>query len=392
MLTDADREEAKDNIWKNNQTVWHAWEPECDACGLPESELKSPKDQLLSCSGCLVAKYCSKECQKKDWSKGHKTQCHIYEANRKLSSIFAKSLGPGTINDPKLSLAEKHCQWNFLNIHNHLVIAAVALKNDKKFAGTANVALLLSMSKDRAGSKYEHRTFFIDRVLLLDRDASDSAARVAGWTKGSMKNPQKEAERTDRHHFKLMAGWCSLPGDQVSSTQMWQHPCSDVVDHVLPPGFDLNRYVTHVNRGITHFHASFWPLPRNISDADIESAKVPAGWREHALRHHQLLSGLKGGQSIVGYVHADGTREPFFKGSDGGHFRRCAPGETDSDGPAEYKKLLTDPSKMVRLLSKHLEIFEHEQNVKMTKNITRFDPRLTMEEVKKIVFPGHSEE
>jgi hypothetical protein len=38
----------------------HAWEPECDACGRPESSLgDSVKDQLLSCSGCLVAKYCS---------------------------------------------------------------------------------------------------------------------------------------------------------------------------------------------------------------------------------------------------------------------------------------------------------------------------------------------
>jgi hypothetical protein len=35
---------------------------------------------------------------------------------------------------------------NFLNVHNHLVIAAAALKNDKKFAGTANVALLLSVA------------------------------------------------------------------------------------------------------------------------------------------------------------------------------------------------------------------------------------------------------
>ncbi|KAJ7145704.1 hypothetical protein C8R44DRAFT_1119 [Mycena epipterygia] len=103
---------AKENIWKGNVTVWHAWEPECDACGCPESSLKPPAtDQLLSCSGCLVAKYCSKKCQKEDWSKGHKNQCHLFEANRKLSSVFAKFLGPGTINDPTLSLADKFPQW-----------------------------------------------------------------------------------------------------------------------------------------------------------------------------------------------------------------------------------------------------------------------------------------
>ncbi|KAJ7806894.1 hypothetical protein B0H14DRAFT_3152785 [Mycena olivaceomarginata] len=105
---------------------------QCDACGRPESSLEHPKDQLLTCSGCLVAKYCSKQRQKKDWSNSHKGQCHLYEVNRKLSSVFAKSLGPG----------------NFLNAHNHLVIAAAALKNDEKFAGirVANVAISLSLS------------------------------------------------------------------------------------------------------------------------------------------------------------------------------------------------------------------------------------------------------
>ncbi|KAJ7721280.1 hypothetical protein B0H16DRAFT_376285 [Mycena metata] len=99
---------AHDGIWDGNETVWHAWEPECDACGRAESSLK---EQLLSCSGCLVAKYCNKQCQKQDWNGGHKTQCHLYEANRKLSSVFAKSLGPGTVNDPKFNLADKLAEW-----------------------------------------------------------------------------------------------------------------------------------------------------------------------------------------------------------------------------------------------------------------------------------------
>ncbi|KAJ7147225.1 hypothetical protein C8R46DRAFT_1129723, partial [Mycena filopes] len=279
-------------------------------------------------------------------------------ANRKLSSVFAKSLGPGTINDPKLSIADKVVQWNFLNAFNHLVIASAALKNNKALAGTANVAILLSLANDRAGSKYEHRTFFIDRVLLLNRNASDAAARVAGWTKSSVADPQKLAERTDTNHFKLMSGWCSLPGDQVSATQMWTYDRVDATTHVLPPGFTLNRYITHVNRGITHFHASFWPLPRHLSDADVESTQPSQEWKAHAARHDRLLAGLKGGQEIIGRIHADGTREPWYKGSGGGHFRRCAPGETDMDGPPESKKPLLDPSKMVQLISKHLDIFE----------------------------------
>ncbi|KAJ7743367.1 hypothetical protein B0H16DRAFT_1561574 [Mycena metata] len=366
---------AHDGIWDGNETVWHAWEPECDACGRAESS--SLKEQLLSCSGCLVAKYCNKQCQKQDWNGGHKTQCHLYEANRKLSSAFAKSLGPG-VNDPKFNLADKLAEWNFLNIHNHTVIAAAALKNDKTFAGLANVAILLSFAPDRAGSKYEHRTFFIDRVLLLNREASNEAARTWGWTKSSMPDPQKAAERTDRNHFKLMAGWCSLPEDKVSPTQMWHYPCVDAVTHVLPPGFDLNRYITHVNRGITHFHASFWPLPRHLSDVDIASAAPPRGWKDHALRHDLKLSGLKGWQNIVGLVHADGTREPVYKGSVDGHFRRCAPSETDSDGPTKWKKLLVDPSKMVQLISKHLEIVQEGRCIHFATDVFLTLPRATL--------------
>jgi hypothetical protein len=49
----------KDPVWEGNETIWHAWEPECDACGRPQSSLKRPNDQLLSCAGCIVAKYCS---------------------------------------------------------------------------------------------------------------------------------------------------------------------------------------------------------------------------------------------------------------------------------------------------------------------------------------------
>ncbi|KAJ7436855.1 hypothetical protein FB451DRAFT_186684 [Mycena latifolia] len=385
---------AKDSIWDGSRTVWHAWEPECDACGRPESSLKHAANldqQLLSCSGCLVAKYCSKNCQREDWSANHKNQCHLFEANRKLSSVFAKSLGPGTINDPTLSLAEKVSQWNFLNVANHLVIAAAAMKNDPKTAGTANVAIQLSISDERAGSKYEHRTFFVDRVLLLAREESNAAATVATWTKGEFAEAetQKMAERADTEHFKLMVGWCILPDGEYSGTQMWVFKTSDAATHVLPPGFDLNRYVTHVNRGITHFHASFWPLPRSMSDAEVERAEAPPGWWEYVKRQHILLSGLKGGQGIIGRVHADGTREPVYKFGPGGHFRRCAPGETDSDGPAEFKKPLVDPSRMVRLISEHLAVFENEQQLAMVKNTKRFDPSLTLEDVKKRLCPGH---
>ncbi|KAF8198270.1 hypothetical protein K438DRAFT_1759653 [Mycena galopus ATCC 62051] len=246
------------------------------------------------------------------------------------------------------------------------------MKNDPKFAGTVNVAILLSCANDRAGSKYEHRTFFIDRVLLLQREVSNNAARVMGWKQGAHKDPQTTAARVDTAHFKLLVGWCQLPSGQMSGTQMWytiarygtyaHRPIiclqviislfslatKDVAEHVLPPGFDLNRYITHVNRGITHFHASFWPIPRTVSDAELEAAEKPLEWELYAGRHHHFLSGLKGGQGVVGRILPDGTRIPMYKIGSGGHFRRCAPGETDTEGPAAFQKPLVDPSRTVR--------------------------------------------
>ncbi|KAJ6455352.1 hypothetical protein C8R45DRAFT_1036086 [Mycena sanguinolenta] len=83
-------------------TVWDRWKPACDACGRLESSLKK-KSKLLTCSGCLLAKYCSKECQKQDWSNDHKNRCHLFEVDRKLSTVFAKSLGLGTSTSRLLS-------------------------------------------------------------------------------------------------------------------------------------------------------------------------------------------------------------------------------------------------------------------------------------------------
>ncbi|KAF8187034.1 hypothetical protein K438DRAFT_2019718 [Mycena galopus ATCC 62051] len=270
------------------------------------------------------------------------------------------------------------------------------MKNDPKLAGTVNIAILLSCADERAGFKYEHRTFFIDRVVLLQREASDAAARVWGWTKSAQSDEerQEQASQTDNTHSKLMVGWCMLPGGKVSETQMWKLPTKDITHHVLPPDFDLNRYVTHVNRGITHFHASFWPVPRNISDADLqlESAIMPKGWKPYAKPHHELLSGLKGGQDIIGRISSDGTRVPVYKVSKSGHFRRCAPGETDLEGPAEFQKPLLDPSRTVRFISQHIATVAEEQHQLMDKygkKCVYSDPSLTADECFKRSYPGY---
>ncbi|KAJ7661729.1 hypothetical protein B0H17DRAFT_1258637 [Mycena rosella] len=343
-------------------TIWDQWQPACDACGRLESSLKD--QQLRSCAGCLLGKYCSfsqAECQKQDWSKGHKNRCHLFEADRKLSSVFAKSLGPGTLNDPTLSLVDKVVQWNFLNSQNHAMIACAALKNDNELAKGVNVGIFLKLVEGRTGSKYDHRSFIIDKVALLPREDTDDFANNAQWTKGHFRNHQ-EAMQTAGEHSKLLVGFCWLPGGVRSETQMWMMPVGSLLAEIrLPPGFDLHRYITHVNRGITHFHASFWPLPRKISDADLDAAEPPDEWIRYAQRLHMELSGLKG-QGVIGIERPDGTRIPLYKYSQNGHFRRCAPGETDTDGPEEFKKLLVDPSRMVRMISELLEYFDVRQD------------------------------
>ncbi|KAJ6602635.1 hypothetical protein DFH09DRAFT_1069019 [Mycena vulgaris] len=305
-------------------TVWDQWQPACDACGRLESSLK--KRQLLSCSGCLLAKYCSKECQKQDWSgsDGHKNRCHLFEADRKLSTVFAKSLGPGTINDPTLSLADKVIQW-------------------------------VVDERVRSGSKYDNRTFVIDRVDLLNRESSDELAARINWTKGN--TDVHHTDRAKESHCKLLVGFCQLPNGKLADTQMWCIPTDyHLANTVLPPNFDLHRYITHVNRGVTHFHASFWPLPRDISDSALEASEAPDAYCTYFWDNFQLLSGLKG-QGVTGIVNKDGTRTPLIKRSQSGHIRLCASGETDSDGPPEYKKQLENPSRMVAKIAGELDYF-----------------------------------
>ncbi|KAJ7614319.1 hypothetical protein FB45DRAFT_873872 [Roridomyces roridus] len=242
------------------------------------------------------------------------------------------------------------------------MIASAALKNDPEVAAKHNVAIMLSVSPEHAGSKYEHRSFFIDRVALLQRDVSDADAYETPWQKGGYKDPATVVEnlkKRGKSWFNIFVGFCKLPNGQDSRTQMWSVPCSQVELQVMPPGFELNRYIPHVNRGITHFHASFWPLPRTISDHDLKSAEAPSALAMYTFHQFQALSGLKGGRHVIGAVNPDGSRTPRYKFCKAnGHFRACAPGETYYDGPVEYKRDLENPSRMVRLLSKYLDDYE----------------------------------
>ncbi|KAF7354757.1 Mynd domain protein [Mycena sanguinolenta] len=340
-------------------TVWDRWKPACDACGRLESSLKK-KSKLLTCSGCLLAKYCSKECQKRDWNNEHKNRCHLFEADRKLSTVFAKSLGTGTVNDPTLSLEEKMINWNLLNVYNHLVIACAALNHDETLAKsqTVDVGIFLKLVGERTNSKYDHRTFIIDKVGLFPRCDTAKFAEEIDWYKG---NTSQHTPTSD--HIKIIVGFCRLPEVGLSQVQLWCPSVSTIKADFLPPNFDLHRYITHVNRGITHFHASFWPLPRNVlmNMTEVEEDEVEKGassaLSDYASRHHEVLFGRQG-QGVASLLQSDGAKVPSFKrnqSAKSGYFRSCAPGETDANDSEDFKKLVVDPSRMVRMLSRVIE-------------------------------------
>ncbi|KAJ7481805.1 hypothetical protein FB451DRAFT_1364907 [Mycena latifolia] len=323
--------------------LWNAWEPTCDACDTLESSSES-QGPLRSCSGCLLAKYCSTECQRKHWSAGHKHRCHLFEADGKLSTVFAKSLGPGTLNDPTLSEPKKMEEWNFLNLFNHYTIAANVLQN-ASFGKNWNVAIGLSM--------YKNRMFVISGIALLPRPISDEEfeREECQW-----KNGDGIVDKNSSKLYCKIIVHCS----GLSDTQMWNIPLTQLGRTPLPPGFDLHRYITHVNRGITHFHGSHLAFPRSLSDAELEAAKYPFHWLDYAYARHTVISGLKG-QNVRGVINPDGTWTPLYKWGVGGHRRAAAPGETDTEGPAAFKKLLVDPSRMVRKCMQGIERFEHVQ-------------------------------
>jgi hypothetical protein len=227
------------------------------------------------------------------------------------------------------------------------------LKNNKELAAAVDVGIFIRLVEERTGSKYDNRTFIIERVALFPRETSDEIAANTTWKYGNV-----DPKRDPGEHCKMLVGYCVLPNGKMADTQLWSIPTgannSRLETTILPPNFDIHRYITHVNRGVTHFHASFWNLPRDISDSGLESAELPPEYGSYAFNHHLALSGLKG-QGVIGIMNADGSKTPLFKRALSGHVRVCAPGETDSDGPAAYKKLLTDPSRIVKTIAEDLD-------------------------------------
>ncbi|KAJ7120237.1 hypothetical protein C8R44DRAFT_853515 [Mycena epipterygia] len=156
-----------------------------------------------------------------------------------------------------------------------------------------------------------------------------------------------------------MIGFCLLPDGKMSSSTRNPYYLYSASETSLPPAFDLHRYITHVTRGITHFHGSFWPLPRRLSDAAFEAAEPPSEW----IRYMRLQpEGFGPGYGrrrlasfdfdnmdaeVFGVAKRDGTRVQLFKydkNVSGASFDN-RPAEIAKVDTTEFKKLLDDPSR-----------------------------------------------
>ncbi|KAJ7127618.1 hypothetical protein C8R44DRAFT_873447 [Mycena epipterygia] len=323
-------------------TIWDRWEPACDSCGRLESSLK---ERLKFCSYCQVAHYCSVKCQNYDWSDGsrHEERCHLFEINRKLSDAYSTmkpsevswgwKYGLG-INDPTQSLEQKAHHWESLHRATLSLIQSTVFANKKPNQETPHLGVFLKLVEN--SPNHGHLSFIIDKVALIPFARNES-----GWG------------------THLMTGYCLLPGAKMPPRYGWQ-PISCTYGAggtTLPPGFDLHRFITHVNRGITHFHGSYWPLPLRLSDADFAAAEPPNQWLRHMRLHHYgflPIDKFEDTLEVFGVVKRDGTQVPLYEYNhpDSEWNGIFAPAKFDSlleemakTDATEFKKFLDDPSR-----------------------------------------------
>ncbi|KAJ7435285.1 hypothetical protein FB451DRAFT_1194757 [Mycena latifolia] len=264
-----------DRAVENTITIWDRWQPTCDSCGRLESSLT---EKPILCGYCLVARYCSVKCQNYDWDNGnrHKEHCHLFKVNRKLSEAFNRMQPPegclkeryelmsGCVGSPFLRLS---CFTPGLMIRPDASTSSMAI--DKKPEETPHLGIFLKLVDE--GPDYDYLSFVIEKVAII---AFSHGERVP----------------------LVMTGYCVLPGatprapytcSSMHHPYTWRptHYSYNPSSTALPPGFDLDRLLLHINRGITHFHGSYWPLPFKLSDADFEAAEPPEQW----FRYMRLL-------------------------------------------------------------------------------------------------------
>ncbi|KAJ7877115.1 hypothetical protein B0H14DRAFT_3130281 [Mycena olivaceomarginata] len=157
--------------------------------------------------------------------------------------------------------------------------------------------------------------------LKLDLSKLESEKKLALLPNAGLETDLKQSkELLEQSNGKLgklkaekyvMAGFCSLPDGKMSS-------CHSTTSYrtqeaALPPGFDLHRFITHVNLGITHFHGSFWPLPRGLSDTALEAAEPPKEWLHYMLVHYDGFVFVGPDRQGFGVEKRDGARVPLYR-------------------------------------------------------------------------------
>jgi hypothetical protein len=178
------------------------------------------------------------------------------------------------------------------------------------------------------GPEYDHRSFVIEKVALIPWGPREA------WS-------------------NVMVGFCLLPGGKMFSLEPEPDYCYSASGTPLPPSFDLHRYITHINREITHFHGSFWPLPRRLSDAAFEAAEAPKDWLRYMRLNcngFQYVTGIT--SAVFGVAKGDGRQAPLYKYDKHVYevafdWRLEALAKVDT---TEFKKLLDDPSRKVCLV------------------------------------------
>ncbi|KAF8152846.1 hypothetical protein K438DRAFT_2078958 [Mycena galopus ATCC 62051] len=187
---------------------------------------------------------------KYDWMEGswHRDHCHLFEVDRKLSDEF-KSIEPFgpwllsvVIRQEQQSDSERRQKSRYRNQFG--MIQAAVFQNGKELEYTPNLGIFIKLVGQ--GPNYDHRSFVIEKVVLIP------------WT-------------PHQYGAKLMTGFCLLPGGGIpppyTSEANYQFAGT-----ALPPGFDLHRYITHVNSQLQH-NALPW------------AAEPPPEWLRYMLCH-----------------------------------------------------------------------------------------------------------
>ncbi|KAJ7843929.1 hypothetical protein B0H13DRAFT_2412212 [Mycena leptocephala] len=293
-----------DRVVEDIIVIWDRWEPACDSCGCLESSLGG---KLFCCSYCRVARYCSPKCQKYDWMDGslHKDRCHLFEVDRKLSDEIKSTESFGSrfayISFP-LSAAERWYPPGSTIYSEHRGEIVSVRQHHKNFG-------------------------MIQAAVFQNRNGLEHTPNLGIF-------------------IKLVGRALTMIIVPSTLSVLWT---------ALPPGFDLHRYITHVNRGITHFHGSFWPLPRRLSDSAFEAAEPPPEWLRYMLCHSAgfqydttLPESNTGVMMVFAVVKRDGTTLLYKYDNDiSSAFYSDAIAKVD---PTEFKKLLDDPSRKLCMI------------------------------------------